>query len=380
MRPFQHGAVPARNGALFVLVGRMKIKEPCDLELWRSDDGGETWRCAASTSTEDDVDGTLVVDGDGIACAWTANDNRDWSAVYWQRYDVQQDRWIGEPTPLIKEDNHYTCYDMARTNSGAIVVAIGSHRSPPKPTWRTGWSTGMRWLRPGDEQWQPLVQVNVAIYAVCTNLISRGDLVDFTYRTNPRAAVHGVRTFDCAKGVFAQDAEERAMVEPAKGAHVTNMGVLCADDTGGRTLLHVLGDGKPGAGRLVVSFGRPGDEWKTVDLADDPPLCAGNENPAHFALARGPGDQVFAYFSKQSEDFSQLWQCVIESGVPATEPRVVASGVAGEFATLCGMRDSSCHSGLHVVIRGATPEHPGGVVSVYGTWPARTVWTAARTK
>ena len=384
----QNGLTPARDGSLFVLVVRTVFagadrNGPAvgDLELWRSTDGGAGWSRVAAAPTRGDADGALVATDDGLAVAWNSSNGEAWSSVWFQRFDVGAAKWIGEPECLARgrgEEDQYFCSDIGRTTSGALVVAIGSHRSPPTP-WTCGWSTGMRWLPNGATAWSELVQVNVGSYGVMGSLIARGDEVDFTYRTNPDwgTAVNGVRTFATKSGSFTAAKEEVAMRAPEAGALIANTGMLVVDDIGGRTLLHVLAAEEPGRGRLAASFSRGGGSWQTNDVADDPPLCAGNLNPTHFTLARGPGSQVFAYFAKQSESFANLWQCTLEDGAVATPPKIVARGEANAFVTMTGMRASGCFSGLHVATTSRTQKQPGGVVSVFGSWPAKTVWTRA---
>lgn len=385
----QNGAAPARNGALFVLVSRATFGKKTganpglllgtDLELWRSDDGGLTWRHAASTPTSDDGAGSVIPDGDLLACLWSSRQGTPFSHVFFQRYDPASDRWLGEPVRLAEaasRDDQYHAGDLVRTSDGALVAVFGNHAMPRGPAWTCSWSTGMRWLKVGAAatEWSPVVQVNVSNYGCMATALARGSLVDITYRTNPGEAIHGLRTVDGATGEFAQQADENVGPEPGPGQYIANVGILCGDGIGGRSLLHLLGDRQPGNGRLVVSWSRPGEPVRTTPIASDPDLVAGNENPQHFVLARGPGNQVFALFAKQSEGFADLWQCVLEDGRPVGEAKVVARGEKGAFVTLTGMRCSEVWSGLRVVVLGRPEKCPGGVVSAFGVWPARSVF------
>jgi hypothetical protein len=383
----QNGAAPARNGALFVPIVRTRFAGPVDgdrgavvdseLELWRSDDGGLGWRRANVAPTNGDGNAALIPDGELLACLWSAADGQTFSSVFWQRYDPRTDQWVGSPTSIAagtSGSDQYHASDLARTDGGALVAVIGNHADPKAPVWNCSWSTGMRWLAADASEWGPLVQVNVNSYGCCATAMARGERVDISYRTCPAEAVHGLRTVDGRTGRFEQDTDENAGNEPAADAYIANVGVLCHDATGGRSLLHLLASRSPGKGRLVVSWSRQGTSGRTTTIADDPVLVAGNENPQHFTLARGPGNQVFAYFSKQSEGFAHLWQCVVEEGVPVGEARRVASGEEGAFVNLAGMRSSGVFSGLHVVALGRGGKSGGGVVSVFGSWPARSFW------
>ena len=350
-----------------------------DLELWRSDDRGAVWQRAASVPTLGDSDGALVPDGENLACAWSANAGGKWTNVYAQRFDVEKNEWIGAPEQLTKasgDEDQYFTPDLARTANGALVVSIGSHRSPPNPPWSGGWSTGMRVQAARGAEWSPLRQVNGDSYGVAGNLLARGDCVDFTYRHNPgwSTAVHGLRTFDAAKRELLDAGAPITTAEPGENAHIANLGIFCSDGSGGRTLLHLLGNHSPGQGRLAVTFARGDQPFRTVDLVEDPPLHAGNENPTHYTLARGPGNQVWAYFGKASEQFANLWQCMLEDGVAVSAPRVVVKGEPQQFALLSGMRTDGVFCGLHVVVTARLPKNRGGVVSVFGSWPSRTIW------
>jgi hypothetical protein len=392
MRGTQNGQCPTRDGGLFVAVTRTRFHGfaasggvnvvDSDLELWRSDDGGLTWCKATSMATTGDGDAAIVPDGDLLACAWTASEGKAGSSVFFQRFDPKAKAWLGAPVQLadgISSDDQYSCSDLARAADGSLVVAIGNNAQPRQPAWTCPWSTGMSWLPQGKGDWKPVQQVNVNFYGCCASLTSEGDLVHFTYRTNPGEAIHGLRTFDCKRGEFLQAREDNAGNEPTPDNLIANVGVFCADGAGGRTLLHLVGPHQPGKGALAVSYAaNGGDATRTTRLAEDPPLHAGNENPVHYSLARGPGRQVFAYFSKQDEKFSKLWQCVVEEGQPIAPPKVVAEGDENAFLQVSGMRVGEVFCGLHMATLSRNEKAPGGVVSVFGSWPSRAVWTKAR--
>lgn len=371
-----------RDGTLFVAVARGLAPvagEPAegDFELWRSDDGGVTWRKAGNAPTRRDSVGAIAAVGDRLECLWTSHDGGVYANAMHQAFDTRRDAWVGEPQTLAKgvdDEDQYYAADLVRTDDGSLVALIGSHRSPPAPVWNCGWSTGLRCLRPGKSEWTPLVQVNVASYGCLANAIVRGNVVDVTYRSCPSEAEHGLRSYDVTTGAFGQLAHENCGPTPAPNGYAANVGVLCVDGVGGRSLLHLLGDHEPGHGRICVSYARPGEAIVTTVVADDPPLIAGNETAQHFVLARGPGLQVFAYFGKRSEQCADLWQCVLENGQVAVPARVVAHGDPGAFANLVGLRDSAVFSGLHGAVSARGEACPGGMVSVFGTFPARTVW------
>lgn len=380
--PTLSALAPMRDGSLFVVVFRVaptKDGQPADedLELWGSRDGGVTWQRTGSAPTRGDCAGAIVADGEALACLWNAYDGGRFLNVYHQRFDPARGEWLGEREVLAvgrEEEDQYFASDLVATANGALVALIGSHRSPPAP-WTCGWSTAIRCLPRGAHDWTPLVQANVSAYGCAANAVVRGDLVDVTYRTNPNEAVHGLRSFDTGKLAFVQQRDENIGPLPCPDGYIANTGVLCLDTAGGRTLLHVLGAYEPGRGLLAASYALPGQPVVTTTVAADPLLQGGNENPAHFALARGPAMQVYAYFAKASENFAKLWQCVLENGQPVAPAKVVADGPPGSFVTVIGLRCSDAFSGLHVLTLARGEASTGGVVSVFGTFPARTVWS-----
>ena len=387
MRATQSGAVPTRDGALFVAVTRAKSSGPAPdgglammvsaIELWRSDDGGFAWRRATVVPTPDGGDATLVADGELLSCLWSAGAGEPFSSVFWQRYDPRTDRWLGEPVAIQRgssRSDYYCASDLVRTPSGALVAVLGNGGDARAPAWNCSWSSGMRWLPAGGSEWQPLQQVNVSSYGCCASAIARGELVDITYRTCPNEAIHGLRSLDARTGKFVQDSDVNAANDPVEDRFIANVGVMCVDGTGGRSVLHLIGAKSPGRGRLAVSWSRPDGPVRTTEIADDAPLQAGNENPMHYTLARGPGNQVYAYFAKVSEEFSSLWQCVVEEGVPVGAAKCVVQGKPNMFVQVSGMRASDAFCGLHVVTVGRGEGQGGGVVSVFGSWPSRTVW------
>ncbi len=380
-RCFQNGSAAVPGGELFVLVVRAKKVAgergeswTSALELWRSKDGSHGWQCATVMPVHGASDGAIVVDGDQLAVLCSATGDDAFGDAWFQRFDPASNQWVGEPVSLMDGgggEDQYFCYDLARTPGGRLVAAIGSHRSPRQPGWTSGWSTGVRCLDVGGKQWSSLQQVNVGYTGVAASLAARAETVEFVYRTIHEDAMLGLHSFDAARGAFVEPSD-LVITAPEHVGKNANVGVVCLDGRGGRTVLHVSADDMPGNGTLAVSFARPDGPVTTTTITADPPLLAGNENPGHFSLARGPGEQVFVYFSKVSEEHARLWQVVVEQGKPVVAPKVVVAGVAGQFQGVSGMRDTAVFSGLHLVTSGHPATQPNGVVAVFGTWPART--------
>jgi len=163
MRATQNGAAPTRDGALFVAVARARPVAGATgftvaVELWRSDDGGFTWRRAAEVPTPGAGDATLVPDGELLSCLWSASDGQPFSSVFWQRYDPRTDRWVGAPVAIERgsgSDDHYSASDLVRTAGGALVAVIGNGGAVRAPAWNCSWSSGMRCLPAGSMRAAP---------------------------------------------------------------------------------------------------------------------------------------------------------------------------------------------------------------------------------
>jgi hypothetical protein len=383
MAPFQHGCVPFGKDGAFVLVQRARFPKPvradvfdADLEVWRAVDGGARWRRVAVTPTRGDADGAIARDGDLLAVCWTASNGKAWGDAWFQRFDPAREAWLGEPerlTDATDAEDQYFCTDLARAGDGSLVAVIGCHRSPPAPAWNCGWSTGVRILPQGRGAWTPIEQANDASYGVCGNALARGDVVDLTFRTCPSDAVHGLRRVAATKGRLAEPTPPITPPDPGEDDAVANVGILCGDDVGGRTLLFLRGNRSAGKGRLSVAFDRGDGAFAVRDLADDPALVAGNETNASFTLARGPGNLVHAVFTKASDGGAELWHATLADGEVVQAPRVVAKGAAKSFAGLNGMREPVASSSLRAVVVSRAEDEPGGVVRAFGSWPIRNV-------
>ncbi|MBL8724640.1 MAG: hypothetical protein JNK49_11370 [Planctomycetes bacterium] len=390
----QHGLAATPDGVLWALVLRAEqvsadraSKDGSDLEIWTSADRGGHWTHCASAPTAKDHDGALVPYGDGVTLAWTAAAGGGLSNVYTQHYSVAKAQWLGEPVLLTAstgEQDQYFQPDIEATADGTLVVAFGCHRAPQRGPWRSGWSTGLRWRAPGRDTWAEVVQANVSTHGVSGTLAAHGAMVDVVYRTNPGQAILGLRTLHPASGTFAEEQDHPATAALVGSEPIANVAALAIDAQGGRTVLHVLGGDEPGEGRLAVSFAPAGaagpGAFVTRELCADPPLVGGNANPRHFVLCRGPGNLIHAYFAKAEEGYAALWHCALTEGQPAFAPQRVAEGGADAFVMLSGNRCAATTSTAHLLVLGRPERNPGGVVSVFGSWPAQTTVTAkART-
>jgi hypothetical protein len=268
------------------------------------------------------------------------------------------------------EEDQYFANDLDRTADGTLVAAIGSHRNPPQPIWNCGWSTALAVLRPQEQAWSPLQQVNVGSYGVGGGIHARGNVVHLCYRTCPDEAIIGLRSYDVAKRSFVQAKDEQVSLSLEQPFGIANTCVPMIDALGGRYVLYVVGDHAPGKGRLSIGYAEDASTaWRTLEVASDAALIRGNESYATFTLARGPGNQVLAFYSKTSERSAALYQRVLDHGELIGEERQVASGGAGAFLAVTGIRQPELRTGILVVGLSRNEQDPG-TVSVLGNLPA----------
>ena len=372
-RPF--AAIPGHG--LFVAVTRV-VDSTARLELFRSGDGGLNWRRAAIVGAQSAGEGSLLVDGERLFLAWSGTGSRGFGSIFVQRFEPRDESFVGEPYELVSgsgAEDQYFSPDCECTADGTLVVMVGSHRNPPPP-WTCGWSSGIFVLRPDAKEWQGPLQFNAGSYGLWGNLQAIGDVVHASYRTTIDAAAIGSRGYDVVKGAFTTDSERRVS---ASGSQVANSCVICADDRGGLSVIFVAGATEPGKGRLVVGYSPGTDQPFTVQpLVDDPSLIAGNENPTHFALSRGPGDQVTAVYSKASEQFAHLYTRIVAEGVPMTAEHRVVEGEPGRFRIVHGLRSTQVETGVIALGNGPTKDALGGVITLHGVLPSRVTMRRGR--
>lgn len=383
MGPQQRSIVRARDGNYWLLLAHHvdadagKGRKRSDrLELWCSADGTQ-WAKGTEVPMPDSGSGSLVADPaqPQIALVWQSSAlQQGIASVYSQVFDAAQRLWLGEPLLVAKgasEEDQYFANDLDRTADGSLVAAIGSHRNPPQPAWNCGWSTALSVLRPQDRAWSPLQQINVASYGVGGGIHARGSMVHMCYRTCPDEAIIGLRSYDVAKGAFVQAKDEQVSLPLEQPLGIANTCVPMIDALGGRYVLYVVGDHNPGKGRLCIGYAEDAAAaWRTLELATDAACIRGNENYASFTMARGPGNQVHAFYSKTAEASAVLYQRVLDHGELIGDERAVANGAAGAYLAVTGIRQPELRTGVLVVSTSRTEQDPGGAICVLGNLPA----------
>lgn len=344
-------------------------------ELWRSPDGMRWEKGAVLPGTNS---GSVAIVADPTAprlhALWAAASKEGFGEPWYQAYDLATSKWEGEPVRLAEAtaaEDQYFPIDLERAQDGTLVAAFGSHRAPKGKAWNCGWSMAVRARRANEAKWSDTLQANVASYGIGGGLWSLGTRVEGSYRTCPFDAIVGMRTFDTKTLAFVQ-AEDQNVSGPLEGSlGIANSSVNCVDTLGGRYVLHVVGDLGPGQGRLRLAYAAPESEAFTCfDLVEDPPLVRGNESYGHFALARGPGNQVLAFYGRAEESFARLHQRVLDAGETIGAAKVVAEGKERAFASLSGNEQATLRPGVQLVATRAGEGFGGGSVVVYGVLPS----------
>lgn len=374
--PVGHALAALPRFGHFVLVVRV-VAERAQVELHRSGDGGLTWSRVAISPVPGAGDGALIADGERLFLAVTANGARGFSSVFVQHFDPATGAFVAEPyelAPGLGAEDQYFLPCCERTGGGALCVSVGTHRSPPAP-WTGGWNTGLFVLRPdartADVGWQGPMQLNAGWYGISGDLQVSGDLVYSSHRTSLGDAAIGIRGFDVGSDSFTSATDQRIS---SVGVPIANTCITCVDEGGGVGVIFVRGATEAGKGALVFAYAaRTGKDFTSEDLTDDPPLLAGNENYAHFALTRGPGEAITAVYSKASEGFANLHTRLLVDGKPMREERRIAAGEAGAFQIVHGVRSSQHKTGILALASGGSSAAPHGEVILHGLLPARIV-------
>ena len=371
-----------RDGAWWLLIGRSrladadrKVEAEWGVELWRSLDGMR-WELGAKAPMPRASCGATVADPTNaqLHLLLSVSTDRGWSEPWHAAYDVDKSSWSGEPTRLVEassDEDQYFANDIECTERGDVVAIVGSHRSPRQVGFDCGWSTGLRCKPRDGTEWSKLQQVNVASYGVGSNVSVRGDLIDCSYRTCPHDAITAVRTFDATKGAFVQASDEAVHGEFPHNLGVCNSSSIAVDATGGRYVVFSIGQYDAGVGKIAIAWRGPdADAWKTIDIAEDPPLKSGNENYAHFALARGAGNQMVVLYGKASEDHANLYQRVLDAGELVGDEKLLMRDKPGAFAYIVGNKRGEMRPGIQLVATRMGDAAQRASVAIYGVLPA----------
>lgn len=348
---------------------------PARAELWRSADGMQ-WQKGIDLPRTGSGSVSIVADPNTpvLHVLWSSATDKGWGEPWYQAYDLDAAKWVGAAARLAEasaDDDQYFPIDLELASDGTLVAAFGSHRSPRGKAWNCGWSMAVRAKPAKGDAWTDTMQMNVASYGIGGGLWSVGTRVEASYRTCPFDAVIGMRTFDTAKLAFVQTEDQNVSGALENNLGIANSSVNCVDALGARYVLHVVGDRTAGQGRLRLAYSAPESEaWTAFDLVEDPPLVRGNESYSHFALARGPGNQVLAFYGRAEESFAKLHLRVLDGGEAIGEAKVVAEGKERAFASITGNEQAVLRPGVQLVATRSGEAFGGGAIAVYGVLPS----------
>lgn len=349
--PFQR-ALAQDGERWFVLVNRTGADATSDLEIWSSS-GGRDWELLTHAPTARDSHGAIVAEPGRLHLLWQARADREWQSVYFATFDLVASQWTDEPQCLAQgsgANDHYFANDLC-VSDGVLVAAIGAHRSPKLQAY-SSWSTCLRTLEDRDKgRWTDPARINVGSCAVWADLAAFDGIIHSSYRTySGDDHCIAARRWDLATGRFL---EQDVRVVPGAGETLrhTNAGLIAIDQLGHRYVMTVLGSTKPTDGMIVVAHAAAdGNTWESLEIDADPAVQGGNTNPYHLALARGPGNQMLAFYSKAAEKNANLYVQVLDQGVRIGKPRVVERGLPGAFERLSGLRDTVPRVGVQLVV------------------------------
>jgi len=376
-RPYQRAIAQSSDGTFFVLVLRASNgskQRNGDLELWSSS-GGSTWQQVTSLPTTHDGLGSVVADPHQphLHMVWNARDGGEWSSVFHAVFDLQTGTWISGPTclaPATGSNDQYFANDLCWVGD-RLATAIGAHRAP-KTRGYSAWCSCIRILEDREKaQWSDPQSLSIGAAAISANLASFDGLLLSAFRTYAEGDhCIATRRWRAQNNKFHGGVVRVAPLAGERRRH-TNQGLVAIDQYGHRYVLTALGTTANTEGRIVVSHtAANGVAWTTTTIDDDPRVKGGNTNVMHIALARGPGNQMLAFYSKVSEGHTRLYQQVLDQGRAIGAPRQIGQGAVGAFEQLSGVRETTRVAGVQLVITSGastTAEMPApNEVRVYG--------------
>ncbi|MBK8975424.1 MAG: hypothetical protein IPM29_05825 [Planctomycetes bacterium] len=337
------------------------------LYLTASTDGGATWTGRFDLATAGDGAGALCADRScgTLQIAWNALNGGAFQDVYYQEFDTRAVRFVGSPqqlTTATSSNDQYYAEDVAVTERGAVVLAISTHRSPPVPPWRSGWSSGLLVRPAGAAVFDPVRPVNTDAYGVRIDLQAVGEVVHGAFRTN--TGLYGIRYrgFDCATGAFTTTTDVQVDVGTA------NVSQIAVTRNGDMYVLYVAGGTTAGTGELRVGYSTVANptQWTVQPLAADTDLLRGNVSYYHYSLATdGLGNVVAFYSRKTGEQHQNLYYRVLIAGQIVTpETLAVPSTDADRFLIVGGIRNPGTVVAPSCIVESRAAVHVGNRVDL----------------
>jgi len=384
MRSFSQGVTTDADGNTWCLSYRY-VKQGDQRELWlhKSEDGGRTWRAVDQAPTGWTIYGAVVGEPEArvLHVAYAARVGKQaWTSALYQRYDIDQEAWIGEPEVLQKatgKEDQFSICDLVVDEQGTVTVLVSTHRRPKRPPWPSGWSSGLMMRAKGAKKWQGPFPIHTNTYGVWANLQLRDGRVHTTYRSSPSHSIIGYRSFAVATRKFEQSKDVEISVRPKTGRYVSNASSLVVHPFGSRTVVYPAAQQgrRGGKGQLLIAYAGDDDRWQTSVLVDDPTMTSGNVAHEHFALVQGPGTQAIALYSKVGEQYRVLYRRFVDAGKPLGKERVVArSELAGAYRRIVAMRDPRVRTGIQAVVSGQDAGAALGLRAVLAPRPVKTRW------
>ncbi len=347
--------------------------------LYRSADDGATWAQIGTAPTSDDSRGVIASgpDCDQLHVAWSALNGGLYYNAYHQVFDVRTRQWLGTPTLLAQgttANDQFYPRDILVTAAGTVVVSVQAHRTPTLGLG--GWGGFLMVKRPQDTTFQGPYQVNTDYTGISMDMAAVGERIHMGYRTNVGAYGLRYREFDAATLTFP-------VAELQIDSLINNSNQIAADRSGNLYILYGVGNSGGSGGQLRLAYAQAGSTqtWTTQTILADPDMANGNVAYDHFSLASGPGDLMFAVYSKRAVELRQnlYWQLFQNGLSVGPEVLAVTGGGPDTFQLVYGLRGWREHGNPWVVATGRPASSPNGIVQLVRIGGAEhtTVWGQA---
>ncbi len=382
------------DGSLFTIVAEERAGasglDRQRLLLCASKDGGRTWATVAAWSVGLLGEASLVADPAPerpvVHVVFTSRDNEAGELGLAHRvFGVEESTWLGEATVVhvpADGDGQFQVADVEVGSDGALFVAALGFTARDRGLGRRPAVLFRR--EPKTGAWADPVRLNGASEGDLAVLALRGPELLSGYRARAPVSALMLRRMALATGELAAERaitdlgdpilptdgaipEERLAALARRPLHAPRAFSMLHDADGEVRVLQVVTSVFGSELRLTTDpEGRPSHERVDTDL----PAPMRGEDFQHFGLARGPGAELYAIWSRLRDDHATLWWRRLGDD-RASEPRLIATGGPGAFTRVNTVRSAHADCTWFAVASGSWTDAPGGKVVAVGVIPAR---------
>lgn len=330
------------------------FKRGSPLVLYKSTDGGATWKEIAQDTTGGNPSGQGIVADpscDLLHIGFHAKVGANKEAPHHRIFDTKTGKWAGPATLVYNgatATQDFRFADIECTERGTVVVAFKSPSSAP-----TGFKNSAGYfcvLKKGQTAFSAPFQISTGGNGsgLRNQMQAIGEVVHCFFRYSSGGHNVAYRAFDTEKMAFVAG---QAVVDGPKATpaspNITNYMTSAIDDEGTLYVMYGVGDltlSTMGAYKVAYSK-KPYSSWTTLKVADDPTVL-GKKDTKHLSLVHTTGTEVHCMYGKQSppDDLGKLYSRELVNGALSAE-RLLLTRPARTFHTIWGHRTQQSGAG-----------------------------------